>query len=99
LANDSLSEGEGQGEAGLVLKWLLTLIPFCQADAVADKADQKRKCLSASEFLRFSPWQSLRRVPAQRAQGTGSPSFAYFSWRRKKSERLPGRTRLDRSKT
>jgi hypothetical protein len=28
----------------LLLKWLLslTLIPFCQADAVADKADQKR---------------------------------------------------------
>jgi hypothetical protein len=24
------------------LKWLLTLIPFCQADAVTDKADQKR---------------------------------------------------------
>jgi hypothetical protein len=26
----------------LPLKWLLTLVPFCQADAVADKADQKR---------------------------------------------------------
>jgi hypothetical protein len=54
VAKDSLSDGEGQGEgqgeAGLgltlLLKWLLTLIPFCQADAVADKADQKRNCLS-----------------------------------------------------
>jgi hypothetical protein len=43
---DSLSAGEGQGEAGLPLTWLLTLVPFCQADAVADKADQKRNCLS-----------------------------------------------------
>jgi hypothetical protein len=29
-----------------LLQWLLTLVPFCQADAVTDKADQKRNCLS-----------------------------------------------------
>jgi hypothetical protein len=30
----------------LLLLLTLPLIPFCQADAVADKADQKRNCLS-----------------------------------------------------
>jgi hypothetical protein len=51
-----------------------------------------------SEFLRFPSWQVLRREPAQRAQGPGSPFFAYLLWRSKESERLPGRTRLDRPK-
>jgi hypothetical protein len=51
-----------------------------------------------SEFLRFPSWQSLWREPAQRAQGAGSPFFAYLLWRSKESERLPGRTRLDRPK-
>jgi hypothetical protein len=51
-----------------------------------------------SEFLRFPSWQLLRREPAQRAQGPGSPFFAYLLWRSKESERLPGRTRLDRPK-
>jgi hypothetical protein len=34
----------------LPLNWQLTFIPLCQADAVAAKTDQKRKCLSAASF-------------------------------------------------
>jgi hypothetical protein len=52
-----------------------------------------------SEFLRFPSWQSLRRVPAQRAQEPGSPSFCLlYLGEARKSERLPGRTRLGHPK-
>jgi hypothetical protein len=55
---------------------------------------KKRSCLSPrGEFLRFPLQSSPFWEPAQRATAVGTPSFAYFSWRDKKSERPPGRPR------
>jgi hypothetical protein len=75
VANDSLSDGEGQGEAGLVLTWLLTLVPFCQADAVAAKADQKRNCLSRRRVFALPVLAVI--AAGTRAAGAGS-GVAFF---------------------
>jgi hypothetical protein len=89
--------GEGQGEAGLMLP--LTLVPLCQADAVADKTDQKRKCLSAASFCASRLGSCCGGNPRSGRRDRGRLLFAYFILgEARKSERLPGRTRLARPK-
>jgi hypothetical protein len=83
----------------LLLKWLLTLIPFCQADAVADKADQKRNCLSEASFCASRLGSRCGGYPRSGRRERGRLLFAYFILgEARKSERLPGRTRLLRPK-
>jgi hypothetical protein len=85
----------------LLLKWLLplTLIPFCQADAVADKADQKRNCLSEASFCASRLGSHCGGNPRSGRRQRGRLLFAYFILgEARKSERLPGRTRLLRPK-
>src|SRR5450830_1550768 len=62
---------------------------------------RREKCLSAASCFPFPICACRRREPSKRATTQRPPSFAYFSWRSKKSERLPGRprqTKVDRRK-
>jgi hypothetical protein len=57
-------------------------------------ADQGRACLSRRRVCAHPAQTEQRSVPEakRRADESGSPSFAYFSWRSKKSECAVGRT-------
>ncbi|WP_157050668.1 hypothetical protein [Herbaspirillum rhizosphaerae] len=57
-----------------------------------EKWIKKEKLSERSEFFSFPFFASQHRAP-RRGWIPRSPSFAYFSWRDKKSERLPGRPR------
>ena len=59
----------------LPLKLLLTLNPLCQADAVADKADQKRKCLSRRRVFALPALAAT--AAGTRAAGAGT-GVAFF---------------------
>ncbi len=60
---------------------------------------KKALLFERSEFQRF-PIFCNAQLGTRRALAVRPPSFAYFSWRSKKSERLPGRPRpTDRRST
>jgi hypothetical protein len=82
----------------LLLLLPLTLNPLLPSRRDGLKGGSEAQMSERSEFLRFPSFKPSRREPAQRAQGAGSPFFAYLLWRSKESERLPGRTRLARPK-
>jgi hypothetical protein len=67
------------------------LVPIEPAAAAERKVDQKDSRSEAT--LSFPLFASLRGDPPQEGWLFGVASFAYFSWRDKKSERLPGRSR------
>src|SRR5450830_334840 len=59
---------------------------------------RREKCLSAASCFPFPICACRRREPPKGATNLRSPSFAYITWRSKKSERLPGRPRQGRPK-
>src|SRR5450830_1094734 len=67
---------------------------------------RREKCLSVASCFPFPIFTCWRREPRRGydpvvLEQCSNPSFAYFSWRSKKSERLPGRPRqttVDRRK-
>ena len=82
-------------------QWLLTLFLKLQlkwnsalsaAEKMAPETDQKWGLSERSEFAPL-PVFAVIFSGTRRAAVLRSPSFAYFSWRSKKSERLPGRSR------
>ncbi len=61
--------------------------PLCMRRGAQRPADQGSRLSERSEFERDPAGREHRRLPRSEAQGTqtvGSPSFAFFSWRRKK---------------
>ena len=61
--------------------------PLCMRRGAQRPADQGSRLSERSEFERDPAGREHRRLPRSAAQGTqtvGSPSFAFFSWRRKK---------------
>ena len=57
-----------------------------------EKWKRREKCLSEASCFPL-PFFASQHWEARRAWIPQPPSFAYFSWRSKKSERLPGRPR------
>ena len=69
--------------------------PLCMRRGAQRPADQGSRLSERSEFERDPAGREHRRLPRSAAQGTqtvGSPSFAFFSWRRKKRRCAAGRT-------
>ena len=69
--------------------------PLCMRRGAQRPADKGSRLSERSEFERDPAGREHRRLPRSEAQGTqtvGSPSFAFFSWRRKKRRCAAGRT-------
>ncbi|PIF91808.1 hypothetical protein CLU86_2743 [Acidovorax sp. 62] len=76
-----------QGRAKQWLEWMLVVPPLCMRRGAQRPADQGSRLFERSEFERDPAGREHRRLPQCVALGTqtvGSPSFAFFSWRRKK---------------
>ena len=68
-------------------EWMFAPHPLCMRRGAQRPADQGSRLSERSEFERDPAGREHRRLPRSAAQGTqtvGSPSFAFFSWRRKK---------------